>query len=150
MACAPLNSTVRFHLSVSQVFKPANPLEDALVKAQSGAISITDFLANLIGSQVFVLLDKDPGPSGKWDNTASPLVVNSQTGTPMLVVFTAPERSTGWARRAPQYTFGLLTDFRWLLKGITSGVGLVINPGSTIGLEMPPSGVEQLRSTAAR
>jgi hypothetical protein len=118
--------------------------------AQRGAVSINDFLASLVEAKVFVLLDKDPGPSGKWDNTASPLVLNSQGGVPMLAVFTAPERSSGWPLRFPQYSFGLLTDFRWLLRGVASGVGLVINPGSVVGLEMPPSGIEQLRTTQAQ
>jgi hypothetical protein len=133
----------------SQEFKPVNPLESALVEARAGGISIDDFLADLVESKVFVLLDKDPGP-GDWDNTSSPLVLNNQTGVPMLAVFTAPDRSSDWPRRIPQYSFGLLTDFRWLLKGITSGVGLVINPGSIVGLEMQPSGVEQLRTAFAQ
>ena len=126
------------------------PLESSLVEAQSGAISIDEFLAGFVESKVFVLLDKDPGPSGKWDNTISPLVLNSQSGIPMLAVFTAPERSTSWARRLPQYPFGILTDLRWLLKGTTSGVGMVINPGSAVGFELSPPGVERLRTSAAK
>jgi hypothetical protein len=119
------------------------------MSAQVGATPIDAFIGSLLASQVFVLLDKDPGPSRNWDNSASPLVLHNQSGVPMLAVFTAPERSTGWPERIPGYTFGLLTDFRWLLKGITSGVGLVINPGSSVGLEMPATGVARLKAEAA-
>jgi hypothetical protein len=137
-------------LSASSEFKASNALEAALVSAQGGATPIADFICNLLESQVFVLLDKDPGPSRTWDNSASPLVLHNQSGVPMLAVFTAPERSTAWPERIPGYTFGLLTEFRWLLKGITSGVGLVINPGSSVGLEMPAAGVARLKAEAAQ
>jgi hypothetical protein len=120
------------------------------VNAQRGAISIGEFVKTLLGSQVFVLLDRDPGPSSVWNNTASPLVLNNQSGMPMLAIFTALERSADWSERIPDYSFGLLTDFRWLLKGIASGVGLVINPGSKVGLEMPAIGVWQMRAEAAQ
>ena len=136
------------HWSASPRFEAANLLETALIYAQSGAIPFGDFVARLLSSQVFVLLDKDPGPSGVWDNTASPLMLRGQAGLPMMAIFTAPERSTGWPARIPEYSFGLLTDFRWLLKGTTSSVGLVINPGSTVGVEMPASDVAQLRADA--
>jgi len=66
----------------------------------------------------------------------------------MLAIFTNPERSSGWPTRFPQFGVGLLTDFKWLLKGVASGVGIVINPGSSAGLEMSPSKVSQLKADA--
>jgi hypothetical protein len=58
----------------------------------------------------------------------------------------ARRRSSEWPTRFPQFTFGLITDFKWLLKGVQAGVGIVINPGSSAGLEMPPSGVLELKA----
>jgi hypothetical protein len=127
-------------------FKPTNDLERVLLDAQEGRQSVTQLVTKLLSSQVFVLSDKDPGPSNVWDNSPSLLVLNGSAGAPMLAIFTSPERSSEWPTRFPQFAFGLLADFRWLLKGVASGVGIVINPGSSIGLEMPPSGVLELKA----
>ena len=127
-------------------FKAANPLETALEQARSGVIPIRDFIEKLLVSQVFVLLDKAVEPDGIWDNSASPMVLSSSTGSPMLAVFTAPERSTHSPHRLPEYAFGLLIEFRWLLQGMAQNAGLVINPGSAVGLEIPPAGIMQIRA----
>lgn len=131
-------------------FEPANDLERALLQAQRGQLPVVSFMDKLLASQVFVLLDKEPGPSGKWDNSASPMVLTNQEGKPVMAMFTAPERSTEWPKREPRFTHGLLTDFAWLLRGLAPGVGLVINPGLSAGLEMPASGVAQLKQRAHR
>jgi len=75
-------------------------------------------------------------------------VLMNSAGTPVLAMFTAPERSGEWPKRQPRFRFGLLTDFAWLLKGITLNVGIVINPGLSVGLEMRPSTVGELRTQA--
>jgi hypothetical protein len=129
-------------------FEPVNELERALAQAQEGRLSISVLMDAFLSSQVFVLIDKDPGPSGRWDNSASPMVLTGSTGVPMLAVFTAPQRSSNWPKLHPQFGFGLLTDFQWLLKGVASGVGIVINPGATVGLEMQPTGVADLKAKA--
>jgi hypothetical protein len=136
-------------LNALPTFKAANALETALEQARSGVIPIRDFIAKLLESQVFVLLDKAVEPDGVWDNSAAPMVLSSPSGSPMLAVFTAPERSTHSPHRLPEYAFGLLIAFRWLLKGIEPDVGLVINPGSAVGLEIPASGVIRIRAEIA-
>jgi hypothetical protein len=100
-------------------------------------------------SQVFVLLDKDPGESPTWDNSSNPMVLTNQGGSPVLAMFTHPDRSQGWTERTPQFQFGLLTDFAWLVKGIGPGVGIVVNPGLPVGMEIPAHGVAALKAQAA-
>lgn len=129
---------------VAQTFEPLNELESALVQAQAGSLSVPDFLGKLSTSQVFVLLDKDPGPSGLWDNSAAPMVLSNSAGAPVLALFTAPARSDGWPAQIPRFSFGLLTDFGWLLRGIAKGVGIVVNPGHSVGLELSPERVAKL------
>jgi hypothetical protein len=133
----------------TQPFQPLNELESTLVQAQAGTVSAAEFLGKLSTSQVFVLLDKDPGPSASWDNSASPMVLSNGAGTPVLALFTAPERSDGWPARVPRFSFGLLTDFCWLLRGVAKGVGIVINPGHSVGLELSPERVAKLAFEAA-
>ncbi|MBB1089312.1 SseB family protein [Lysobacter sp. SG-8] len=127
-------------------FVPANDLEALLLQAQLGRVPASEFLDALLSSQVVVLLDKDPGPSGVWDNSASPLVLSNSSGSPVLAMFTAAERSTPWHKQLPRFEFGLLVQFQWLLRGIASNVGIVINPGHPVGLELAPEAVVDLRA----
>ena len=131
--------------NTSSTFQPANQLEHALVEAQEGRLLVESFLNTLHSSQVYILIDKDLGPNG-WDNSASPMVLNNSSGKPVLAMFTSPTHSEGWPQRYPQFTFGLLTDFRWLLKGVAPSVGVVINPGTTFGLELSPERVAELKA----
>jgi hypothetical protein len=100
-------------------------------------------------SQVFVLLDKDPGPSAVWDNSSNPMVLRNAKGQPVLAIFTDADRSTAWTGDSSKFGFGLLTDFAWLIRGIQPGVGIVVNPGLSVGMEMPASGVEALKNRAS-
>jgi hypothetical protein len=61
-------------------------------------------------------------------------------------MFTAPERSTSWHKQLPRFEFGLLVQFQWLLRGIASNVGVVINPGHSVGLELAPEAVANLKA----
>ena len=119
-------------METQQNFVPVNDLETRLQQAQVGRIPASDFLDDLLSAQVVVLLDKDPGPSGVWDNSASPLVLSNTAGLPVLAMFTAPERSTAWHRQLPRFQFALATQFQWLLQGIANDVGVVLNPGHTV------------------
>lgn len=134
--------------SASDAFLPVNDLERALVEAQEGRLPVDSFLEALHASQVFILLDKDPGASG-WDNSALPMVLNNQQGIPVLAVFSSPERSKIWTSRQPSFSYGMLTDFKWLLKGIASTVGVVLNPGESFGLELSPERVSNLKNKAS-
>lgn len=133
---------------MNQLFEPSNDLERALVAAQLGKLSVPTFMQTLAASKVFVLIDKEIGPSGVWDNSASPMVLSNAQGAPVLAMFTAPERSGEWPKLQPHFAFGLLTDFSWLLKGIAPNIGIVINPALSVGLEIQPSTVAQLRAQA--
>jgi hypothetical protein len=130
----------------TQQFEPLNPLESRLLQAQRGRSTTREFMETLMESKVTVLLDKELGPSGQWDNSATPLVLSNAAGNPVLAMFTAPERATPWHNRVPGYEFGLVTDFRWLLRGIGEDVGVVINPGHPVGMELIPEGVAKLKA----
>ena len=105
------------------------------------------FFQRLCEAQVFILIDKEIPEGGVWTEDIALLVLNSQSGIPVVAVFTAPERSVAWLAQAPAFKHGLQTDFRWLLQGIAAGVGVVLNPGSPVGVELPPSLITKLRAS---
>lgn len=127
-------------------FDPLNDLESALLDAKTGAGSIDALIDRLQSSQVFLLLDRDPGPEDARDESAQPLLLNNAQGQPVLAMFSAPERSISMTVAWPQYAFGVWVEFRWLLRLVRPGVGLVLNPGAVAGFEMPAEGVQALQA----
>lgn len=130
-------------------FVPGNALETALVLAQQGKASTPDFLNQLVGSQVFVLLDKELGPEGQWDPAINLCVLTNAKGNPMVAVFTAPERAIPWSERLPQFQHGLLVNPTWLIQGLGPTVGIVVNPGHPVGVELSPDAVRQMKDVIA-
>ncbi|MBD9480963.1 SseB family protein [Pseudoxanthomonas sp. PXM02] len=130
-------------------FSPTNSLEHALLDAQQGTGSPAAFFDQLLTSQVFVLLDKDIGPEGRWDPSINMCVLTNAAGGPFVAAFTAPERSTPWHEHLPQFGYGLLVSFTWLLQGLGSEVGVVINPGGSVGVELAPEAIGRLKQQVA-
>ena len=127
-------------------FVPANELESHLLQAQLGQSSIAEFLDRLLAAEVFVLVDKEPGPRSLWDNSASPLVLANAAGLPVFPMFTAQERFTLWNKQFPQFKYWMLVPFQSLLRGVADDVGIVINPGKTVDLELAPEAVANLKA----
>lgn len=130
-------------------FNPTNSVERALLEAQQGRVAPTAFFDELLKSQVFVLLDREIGPEGGWDPSINLCILTNASGLPVAAVFTAPDRSAPWHERLPQFQFGLLVSFTWLLRGLGPGVGVVVNPGLTVGVELSPEAIANLRQQVA-
>lgn len=127
-------------------FDPLNALENALLDAQAGRLSTAGLIEQLLASQVFILLDRDPGPEDARDDEARPLLLSNAQGQPVLAMFSAPERAISMTVSFPQYGFGLQVEFRWLLRLVRPGVGLVMNPGAVAGFELPADTVLALQA----
>lgn len=130
-------------------FIPANDLEQALLDARDGKVPPSRLFEALFASRVFTLLNEAPGADGTLSDNASLLVLNSEGNVPMVGLFTAQERAAGWPAQAPAYQHGLLVEFRWLLPRLADGVGIVLNPGAPVAVELPPVLVAKLRDSAA-
>ena len=126
-------------------FSPSNALEQALLAAQQGAGSPTAFFDELATSQVVVLLDRDIGPEGRWDPSINLCVLTNATGQRVVAAFTAVERSGPWHERLPQFGYGLLVSFSWLIQGLGPQVGVVMNPGWSVGVELAPEAIDRLK-----
>jgi len=129
-------------------FEPLNDLEVRLVQAQDGTLDAPAFLDSFLADQVFVLLDKPVEADSDWDDTITPLVLTSEANEPMFAVFSAVERATPWSGQLPQFENALQVEVRWLLGAMSDGVGIVLNPGFDIGMEMIPDAVVQLKQRA--
>lgn len=124
-------------------FKPSNELEEALVACHQDAAHWPAFVNTLLSSQIFILIDGDV--SHEPAREPMPLVLESPSGFDALILFTSPGRSKPFTARFPQFGHGLLVDCRWILSAIRSDLGVAINPGWSVGLEMEPQGFAKFR-----
>jgi hypothetical protein len=138
-------------MPVEQSFDARNDLERQLVAAHEGRLDGAAFIRELIGSQVFMpVLEDNHGIQGfQRSDKATPLTVEEEGGTRVLVVFTSPERAKPFVGHFPGYEKGgLLTDFSWILERLGAGLGISVNPGWEVGMDFDPEMVAALINQA--
>lgn len=127
----------------------AGALESKLEAARQGRCSAPELFEELLASQIIVLLDKPIYDDGRWDATARPLTLSSPNGFAVMAIFTTHEKAAPWVQQAPAHVHALFVDFAWIVRGLAPQVGLVINPGDALGLELQPETAQRL-AVAAR
>jgi hypothetical protein len=123
-----------------------NELEQKLVDAQIGRITSDELLETLMGSQVFMPVQEDKPAvlNIQRSSLAQPLVLKAEDDTPVLVLFSSPERAKDFVKDYPGFGGGLLTEFTWVLEKMGRDYGIALNPGSEIGFDMEPETVNDL------
>jgi len=129
----------------SEVFEPKNELEKKLVLAWEGTMSGEAFMQELLASEVFMPIEDDEVMQGvQRSSKAKPLVLQSEDGAAVLVLFTSPDRAKPFLKDYPGFTGGLLTEFKWVLEKMGTGHGIALNPGWEAGFDMEPEMLSQL------
>ncbi len=123
-----------------------NVLEEKLLAAQESHISSDELLEVLLTSQVFMpVQDEKPMALNIQRSTrAQPLALSAEDGTPILVLFSSPERAKPFLQDFPGYGGGILESFKWVLARMGTGYGIALNPGSEVGFDMEPETVNEL------
>lgn len=123
-----------------------NELEAKILEAQEGRITSDDLLQTLMGSQVFMPVQDEKAPvlNVQRSTRAQPLVLSAEEGTPILVLFSSPERAKPFLVDYPGFTGGILESFKWVLQNMGSGYGIMLNPESEVGFDMEAETVQDL------
>ncbi|OGI52772.1 MAG: SseB protein [Candidatus Muproteobacteria bacterium RIFCSPHIGHO2_12_FULL_60_33] len=123
-----------------------NELEAKILEAQEGHITSDDLLKTLMGSQVFMPVQDEKAPvlNVQRSTRAQPLVLSAEEGTPILALFSSPERAKPFLENYPGFTGGILESFKWVLQNMGSGYGIMLNPDSELGFDMEPETVQGL------
>jgi hypothetical protein len=131
---------------MTETTEARNELEKQLAAAQTGEITSEDLLNTLLQSQVFMPVEEEKAAvlNVQRSNRAQPLVLTAEDGTPILVLFSSPERAKDFTKDYPGYGGGLLAEFTWVLEKMGSGYGIALNPGSELGFDMEPQTVEAI------
>ena len=123
-----------------------NELEAKILDAQEGRITSDDLLKILMGSQVFMPVQDEKAPVLNIQRSAraQALVLSAEDGTPILALFSSPERAKPFLEKYPGFTGGILESFKWVLQNMGSGYGIALNPESEVGFDMEPEIVQGL------
>lgn len=129
-------------------FEARTELERKLEALHDGQLSEADFLSQLINAEIFMPIQDDCTPEGIQRSTrAKPLVVEDESGIPVMLLFTSPERAKPVVREFPGFGGGLLTEFKWVLEKMDEGVGISLNPVLEIGYDIEPATVKKLQAS---
>lgn len=136
----------------AQEFEAKNELEQKLLAAINGELSGEDFMREMLEQQIFIPIrdDKDSGiPGFQLTNKATPLVIQDEAGSNILVLFTSPERAREFLADVPGYSGGLLADFSWIVERMEPGFAIAVNPGLELGMDIEPDDVTQMLALLA-
>lgn len=123
---------------------PVNRLERALYKTQFERGDAKRFFEVLYESDVIVLVTEDVLDTSEPEDLR-PLAIPDEQGGRRIATFTSPQRASRLAKLYPKYRYGLLTDFAWVVHHITAGLGIVMNPGWAMGMNIPSYGVLKMK-----
>jgi len=146
LGAAPIKAVIEMSNSMANTFTAHNDLEEKLVAAQGGSLETSVFMQQLLDQQLFMPVQDEASEIQGFQRStkAKPLTVEAEDGTPVLVLFTSPERAKPFLQDFPDYGGGLLSEFSWILDRIGSGVAIAINPGIEFGIDLEADNVTQL------
>jgi len=128
-------------------FETRNELEEKLLAAQEGTMGSEDFMTYLMDAQVFMPVKDSIGIEGfTASDKAVPMTLKNEDNVEVLILFSSPDRSKEFMQDFPGYDGGLLAEFKWVLERVGGGVGISINPGWPVGMDLEAEMVQQLKN----
>lgn len=116
---------------------PQTPIETLLKTAMDGQLPIGLFMKAFVASEVVLLTGSLVTPDGSGFD---PLLFDKQ-GVLHVAVFTDMSRVGFHSQQAPHTIRMRMLE---VLKRVPGGYGVVINPGTSLGFEISPSGVGEI------
>lgn len=118
---------------------PLNKLEEGLIKAQNGELTMPEFLQLFLSENVAIASASEV--MADWSGL-QPLLFDKE-GVHMISCFTGLSRMEDFGDRA---SYALVVKGRDILERILPGMGLVINPGADVGFDLSPEGITRMAS----
>jgi hypothetical protein len=120
--------------------QPRNDVERLLQDLHAGRTTPDLFAKQLLGQQVFMPVkdDKHAIKGFQTSTQAKPLVLDTDEGTPVMILFTDPERSKDFLTEFSDYSGGILTEFSWVVRRMGPAMGISLNPDLELGFDFDP------------
>jgi SseB protein N-terminal domain len=130
-------------------FVAQNELEKMLLSALDGGVAEADFMSQLLDAQVFMPIQDEASTIKGFQRTtkAQPLLLEDESGTQVLILFTSPGRAREFVQHHPGYGGGLLTEFSWVLRKMDAPLSIALNPGFETGFDMDVEMVADLMAS---
>jgi hypothetical protein len=116
---------------------PQTPIETLLQSAMDGQLPIGAFMKAFVASDVVLLTGSLVTPDGSGFD---PLLFDKQ-GVLHVAVFTDMARVLFHSQQAPHTIRMQMLE---VLKRVPGGYGVVVNPGTSLGLELSPGGIGEI------
>lgn len=126
----------------SETFVPCNAFEEALIKGMDGRLAVEEVLACLLNADVYIPSGSDIAQDGSG---MSPLMFDRDNST-FVAIFSDRQRALPFVGKAP---YCLMMKGKEMLKCISLQVGIVINPGWDVGMEVTVEGLNNVRRALA-
>jgi hypothetical protein len=129
---------------VNEELIPENELEQVLSDAKAGKIALGDAMNFFLRSEAS-LLDTEFDPD-KPHTMHLPFMQYGPRGEALLALFSSVKRAAPHRLRHPQYRYFKTAAIADVIRGLGPGIGLVLNSGWKVGLQLPPSELDRIRT----
>lgn len=122
-----------------QEFQPLNKFEASLLARMRNYIPADEFVRVLLSSDLVVPTASEV----QGDGSGFTPVTFERNGTSMLALFSAKERALEVKHLAK---FCVVMEGYEVLRRMPKAVGIVVNPGLSVGFELTPAGIAEILS----
>ena len=116
---------------------PRNPLETLLKSAMDGQVPLKAFMQAFMASDVVLLT----GSLVTADGSGFDPLLFAINGVMHVAVFTDEARIGDYPQEAPHIIRMRMIE---VLKRVPGGYGVVVNPGTSLGLELSWQGIQEI------
>ncbi|MEA5445456.1 SseB family protein [Gammaproteobacteria bacterium AB-CW1] len=125
-------------------FEARNELEFLIQAGRDGKVSLGTIFQCLLRSPLYMVMNQPVQPGDRL-NDVQGLMVTDKEGGQLLTVFTAEERTEDFCRKQEGFEHPTRFPAPILLDNMRDDMGLVINPGLTVGIQVTAKGVRSLK-----
>ncbi len=126
-----------------------NELEFLIESGRDKKVSLATIFQTLLRANVYVLLNKEIR-EGEDPGNVQGLMIQDKDGQRMMVMFTDRDRGDWLAEKNPEFAHPNRMPARIILDDMSEDLGLAINPGHPLGLQITAEGVVGLKRELGR
>lgn len=130
---------------MSEKEEQVNELEFAIKSGREGNLSLATVFQVLLRSSVWVLLNKEVEEGDKPEDIQA-LLVKDENGKPLIAMFSQAEHAEWVKEKNPDYPHPRQVPAAGLIDSIAPHVGIVINPGLPVSVQIHAGGVVECKN----
>lgn len=130
-------------------FEPRNELEFLIQSGRDNKVSLGTIFQAALRSTLWMVTNRELKEGDPLTNVQS-LMVKDEDGNSMLTVFTGTERCKHFIGHHEGYDYPTPFPGPLLLDNMNEEMGLVINPGLPVGIQITADGIRSLKREVGR